>query len=411
MNSRKTLIPMLLVGIALIAPSVSFAQEKTASSKTEEKKVETYTFTRILKQGMYGKDVYGLQNVLTDLKLYNGLNTGIFGPKTTTTINAFKKTHNLPTNGIVDQATIAALDEISSAELVFDAGEKKKTQDVALKNTATTAPVLKEATPAATNTLVATPTTPIAANLATPMSASITGMATTSAPEMRMMTTADTATTQQVTTPEATDPAITEPVTRTCFVSATETLLECDNENAFLEYVGKVQNKKAVVRIFAKNLTANSVVTIKPIIEGKASKWMLNVGNSKYNDGWGGGSAQDPYNAEFQIIDGILGVFKGDNDSKVVTGAKTLFARDISNSIQDAEMKISQGTFELITKNDKPVVVKDKNLFVFETPLKERKDIYIGLNRTIFDEDRIGTGIKGVMVTITEQPATTEAAQ
>lgn len=393
---------MLLMGIALIAPSVSFAQEKTSTSatKTEEKKVEIYTFNRILKQGMYGKDVYNLQNILTDMKLYTGLNTGIFGPKTTTTINTFKKTHNLPTNGIVDQATLVALDEISSAELVFDNGEKKKSADASLKTATTTAPVVQNVTTTPTANLTVAP---VAANLATTPSVG--------APEARMMTADTQIAAQQVVSGDSVEPEATQPVVRTCFVSAVDAIIECDTDGAFLEYVGKVQNKKAVVRIFAKNLTANSVISIKPIIEGKASKWMLNVGNSKFNDGWGGGSAQDPYNAEFQIIDGILGVFKGDNDNKIITGAKTLFARDISNSIQDAEMKISQGTFELITKNDKPVMVKDKNLFVFETPLKERKDVYIGLNRTIFDEDRVGTGVKGVMISITEQSTTTEVAQ
>ncbi len=374
MKSQKSLIILSVLFGMTVFPIAAFADEKPQNTSIiEEKKPEPMVFTRILRQGTYGKDVYELQTILTDLGYYTGFNTGIFGPKTTSAVNVFKKKHNLPINGIIDQSTIASLDNVSRLDISFEQPQVKKAKvavsDISPKasmTTKVTAPLIV-ATPISINT---TEDISVDPNTSEQESDIFTG-------------------------------------NHECFVSAIDAIIECNTATSGIEYIVKPQNKKAVVKISNTLLHKKSQISLKPILEGKSSKWMLNVGNSKFNDGWGGGMPSDAYNAEFQIVDGILGVFKGDNENKTVSGAKTLFARDIGESVEDSEIIISQGNIEFISKNslEKPVIVKDKNLFVFETSSNEKKDIYIGLNRTIYDADRNGTGIKGIMITISEEPS------
>ena len=67
--------------------------------------VETAEITaRVLKQGDKGRDVFLAQCGLNDMGYCVGVADGIFGQNTLSGVNDFKRAHNLPADGKVDQA-------------------------------------------------------------------------------------------------------------------------------------------------------------------------------------------------------------------------------------------------------------------------------------------------------------------
>lgn len=72
----------------------------------------TYTFTKLLKQGMSGTDVGMLQKKLKDLGFFNVSITSYFGSITKQAVEKFQKAHNLTPDGIVGPLTNAVLNTL-----------------------------------------------------------------------------------------------------------------------------------------------------------------------------------------------------------------------------------------------------------------------------------------------------------
>lgn len=88
----------------------AYARIKELADEPEEK----YIFTRNLKKGLKGQDVYNLQ------KLLNISADGVFGSKTRSAVIAAQKAHGLTPDGIAGKNTLTALGGIWKTEHVFN---------------------------------------------------------------------------------------------------------------------------------------------------------------------------------------------------------------------------------------------------------------------------------------------------
>lgn len=78
-----------------------------------------------LSRGSRGNDVSALQEALRNISAYSGPVTGFFGPLTQTAVRAFQAENGIAENGVVDDATAAAINRLScGAEPVVSPVEK-----------------------------------------------------------------------------------------------------------------------------------------------------------------------------------------------------------------------------------------------------------------------------------------------
>lgn len=66
-------------------------------------------FTRVLSRGMSGKDVIIAQNFLARTPMVALSVNGVFDSATEAAVFAFQSTYSLPSTGVIDDATAAAL--------------------------------------------------------------------------------------------------------------------------------------------------------------------------------------------------------------------------------------------------------------------------------------------------------------
>lgn len=119
------------------AKAVSLFQEEHGLAVTGEADDETIESIRdaegsragggvVMAEGNHGADVRAAQEQLQRKGFLNEKSDGIYGPATTHAVRAFQKNRELPVSGVIDEETLAALEE----EHAKDSGKSGKTRAV-----------------------------------------------------------------------------------------------------------------------------------------------------------------------------------------------------------------------------------------------------------------------------------------
>ncbi|MCU0543977.1 MAG: hypothetical protein MUE44_17670 [Oscillatoriaceae cyanobacterium Prado104] len=159
---------------------------------------------------------------------------------------------------------------------------------------------------------------------------------------------------------------------------------------------------ETLVKIDFKDFT-----TVKFIVDcgGTPSGWMVNIGDSVSNDGYGGDAGTQSNDAEMQIVKGGMAVFG--NDYNKPAGAQ-IVQGNVPNLVgKDSRLELEISNKNLAWNNNKGLQNSLNSPYLYSLARQAdatgqvNSSIYASFNRVIRDRaDRLGSGVSKVTILI-----------
>jgi peptidoglycan hydrolase-like protein with peptidoglycan-binding domain len=191
--------------------------------------------------------------------------------------------------------------------------------------------------------------------------------------------------------------------------------MECIAELSPAITISGTDTQKVLEVDFVKANASGLILDLQ--FEEDLSGWMLNIGNSSGNNGWGGDSSSrgknsSQYDSEFQIYNGLASIFR--NDIGLYEARKDHLVKSTEIELEELERgsmhaRVSNGVFQATFMNAAgesigDFSVEEEYIFAIANQDEELVDegydarIFIGINRTIGDSSRSGGGVSRLEV-------------
>lgn len=165
--------------------------------------------------------------------------------------------------------------------------------------------------------------------------------------------------------------------------------------------------KETVLRIPIPATCTKAIALVE--FEGKTRGWLVDLGDSPSNDGFGGDAGSTPHNAELQILDGSDFPSPFPATLSVINGSGNAAA--IDNPLLSQNVSLTDSAMKFVVQNQfvswgQPYgflqTPASKNLFDIPDPSvasADQRAVYLGLNTVVTARsDRAGCGVRSVLV-------------
>ena len=139
-------------------------------------------------------------------------------------------------------------------------------------------------------------------------------------------------------------------------------------------------------------------VRFEILYENNPSGWLVNIGDSQSNDGWAGDYSHQKNDAEMQIKDGTLAVYKSDYGNSQLYHSASGYA----DSWDTVTIEISNQRVTYWKNNGSKTNLVNQHLFALngQADTNINYTIYAAFNRVINNANRSGEGVKSVKITL-----------
>ncbi|HXU34304.1 MAG TPA: hypothetical protein VN851_27335, partial [Thermoanaerobaculia bacterium] len=174
-----------------------------------------------------------------------------------------------------------------------------------------------------------------------------------------------------------------------------------------LVLVGPLGQNRALIKLTLDPATSGFDRALFMVELGDApSGWLLNIGDSRSNDGEGGDGGDQTYSAEVQVLGGDLAIFG--NELLPMSPLRLALAESAAGANKDIQVEVADGW---VAWKSPGVSGQLKSPYLFglagqrDAKGPTNRDLYAAFNRTISGrEDRIGTGVRRVRIQLIPPP-------
>ena len=175
---------------------------------------------------------------------------------------------------------------------------------------------------------------------------------------------------------------------------------------AGLEILDGPAQSRALVKLTLDPAKSGFDRAIFTVELGDAPKgWVLNIGDSRSNDGHGGDAGDQTYSAEVQVVDDDLSIFG--NDLLPPSSLRLALVENIAGAGRAIQLEAADGLIRwkspgLSGQLDSPYLFGLRGQIDAEGA--ENRDIFVAFNRTISGRDRTGSGVRRVRIQLLPPP-------